>query len=144
MMANQNPQPDIFEVSLAFANSAPLGTTTSSQVYTYQSAYEEVRIYAIMVNIVLNDDDTDYSASASDFQLSIEAGANKVPSNAFDIGAIATSREKTLAFTAPIVVGFQEPLNITAEWMGTTNLAAATNVKITLIAETALFDEGGI
>ena len=144
MMANQNPQPDIFEVSLAFANSAPVGTTTSSQVYTYQSAYEEVRIYAIMVNIVLDDDDTDYSASASDFQVSIEAGANKVPSNPFDVGAIATSREKTLAFPAPVVVGFQEPLTIAGEWMGTTNLAAATNVKITLIAETALIDEGGI
>ncbi len=142
-MANQNPQPDIFEVKLAFANSAPLGTTTSSQVYTYQSAYEEVRIYAIMVNIV-DATDVDASASMSDFQVSIEAGANKVPSNPFDVGAIATSREKTLAFSAPVVVGFQEPLTISGEWMGTTNLAAATNVKITLIAETALIDDGGI
>ena len=143
MMANQNPQPDIYEVSLAFANSAPEGTTTSSQVYTYQSAYEEVRIYAIMVNIV-NSEDDDASASMSDFQITISAGANPVPSNAFDVGAIATSRERTLAFSAPIVVGFQEPLIITSEWMGTTNLAAATNVKVTLIAETALINEGGI
>jgi len=142
-MANQNPQPDIYEVSHSFANSSPEGKVVSSQVYTYQSAYEEVRIYAIMVNIV-NSEDDDASASMSDFQVSITAGANKVPSNAFDVGAIATSREKTLAFPSPVVVGFQEPLTITSEWMGTSNLAAATNVKYTLIAETALIEEGGI
>ena len=140
-MANQNPQPELYEVKLAFANSSVVGHKVSSQVYTYQSSFQEVRIYAVMVNIV-NSEDDDASASMSDFQLTIEAGANKVPSNGFDIGAIATSREKILAFPSPIVVGFNEPLTVTAEWMGTTNLAALTNVKITLIGETALIEGG--
>ena len=39
-------------------------------------------------------------------------------------------------------MGFQEPLTITGEWMGTTNLGAATVVKITLIAETAMIEGG--
>ena len=140
-MANQNPQPDIYEINLSFANSSAQGTKISSQVYTFQSSFEEVRVYAVMVNIV-NSEDDDASASMSDFQLTIEAGANKVPSNSFDIGAIATSREKTLALPSPVVVGFQEPLTITGEWMGTTNLGAATVVKITLIAETAMIEGG--
>jgi len=141
-MANQNPQPDIYEVNLSFSNESSNGTKVSSQVYTFQSSFEEVRVYAVMVNIV-NSEDDDISASVSDFQLTIEAGANKVPSNSFDIGAIATSREKTLAFPSPVVVGFQEPLTITGEWMGTSDTPdAITVVKITLIAETAMIEGG--
>ena len=141
-MANQNPQPDIYEVNLSFSNESSNGTKVSSQVYTFQSSFEEVRVYAVMVNIV-NSEDDDISASVSDFQLTIEAGANKVPSNPFDIGAIATSREKTLAFPSPVVVGFQEPLTITGEWMGTSDTPdAITVVKITLIAETAMIEGG--
>jgi len=51
-MANQNPQPDIYEINLSFANSSPQGTKLSSQVYTFQSSFEEVRVYAVMINIV--------------------------------------------------------------------------------------------
>ena len=63
-MANQNPQPDIYEINLSFANSSPQGTKLSSQVYTFQSSFEEVRVYAVMINIV-NSEDDDASASMS-------------------------------------------------------------------------------
>jgi len=59
----------------------------------------------------------------------------------FDIGAMLL-QEKDSCIPLPYCSGLPRTLTITGEWMGTTNLGAATVVKITLIAETAMIEGG--
>ena len=52
-MANQDPQPEIYQVTSAFsaAGAPAIGDNVVTNIQTSQANNEEVRIYAMMVNI---------------------------------------------------------------------------------------------
>ena len=86
-MANQDPQPEIYTTTHTYdASGGAIAAFTSSTVsiFTNQANNEEVRIYGIAVRVF---DSTDGTASTTfnDFAVSIQVGANNVPSNQFDI-----------------------------------------------------------
>tara|TARA_B100000287_G_C20674922_1_gene794870 strand:+ start:1857 stop:2294 length:438 start_codon:yes stop_codon:yes gene_type:complete len=137
-MVNQDPQPEIYSTVSAFGAASPQNTLVSTNINTFQAANEEVRIYAIAVEIVDNTAaEADVAATYNNFDLQIQAGVNPVPTNYFDIGAAALSRTKLIELTCPVVIKFKQPLNVNVRWSPTTatNLGAATNVKVKLIGE---------
>ena len=137
-MVNQDPQPEIYSTVSAFDAASPQNTLVSTNINTFQAANEEVRIYAIAVEIVDNTAaEADVAATYNNFDLQIQAGVNPVPTNYFDIGAAALSRTKLIELTCPVVIKFKQPLNVNVRWSPTTatNLGAATNVKVKLIGE---------
>jgi hypothetical protein len=87
-MANQDPQPEIYTTSHRFdASGGAIAAFTSSTVsiFTNQANNEEVRLYAIAVEV--QDDTTGAAATtAYDFSVTIGVGPNNVPSNSFDVG----------------------------------------------------------
>lgn len=139
IIVNQDPQPEVFESDFAYAASATALTTVTNTVFTHQGHNEEVRIYAIGVDIINNSDGSDDSANYADYDITIFAGANEVPSNAFDISWIAQGRERVMALDAPIVVKFKQPLRI--QMQNITAVPALGNnqdVTIRLIGETSI------
>ena len=137
-MVNQDPQPEIYSTVSAFGAASPQNTLVSTNINTFQAANEEVRIYAIAVEIIDNSAaEADVAATYNNFDLQIQAGVNPVPTNYFDIGAAALSRTKLIELTCPVVIKFKQPLNVNVRWSPTTatNLGAATNVKVKLIGE---------
>ena len=87
-MANQDPQPEIYTTTHTFdASGGAIAAFTSSTVsiFTNQANNEEVRLYAIAVEV--QDNTTGAAATtAYDFSVTIGVGPNNVPSNSFDIG----------------------------------------------------------
>ena len=115
---------------------ATSGTSNVISIFTNQANNEEVRLYAIGVEML---DATTGAALATDldYSVSIQVGPNNVPSNAFSAGFINSKNDRTLAFSSPILVLFQQPLQVTV----TTNQAVAANgsiIKVTLIGELAI------
>ena len=101
-MANQDPQPEVYSVASTFAGGVAAGTTVTTNVTTSQANNEEVRIYAMKVNIVSLDNlttpGTDITANLDpqtadncDFSVRITVGANNVPSNQFDVSWLANN-----------------------------------------------------
>ena len=135
-MANQDPQPEVYTTSHQFAGSAASGTSKVISIFTNQANNEEVRLYAIGVEML--DATTGQALTADlDYSVSIQVGPNNVPSNAFSAGFIFSKNDRTLAFSSPILVLFQQPLQVTV----TTNQAVAANgsiIKVTLIGELAI------
>ena len=93
-MANQDPQPEIYTIRTNFnadtdAGGATIAANTSQvvSIYTNQANNEEVRIYGIAVRIT----DSDGNNLTGDYAVSIQVGANNVPSNQFDISWLATN-----------------------------------------------------
>ncbi|MCP4124333.1 MAG: hypothetical protein GY751_21515 [Bacteroidetes bacterium] len=135
-MANQDPQPEIYTTryvwdadTSAAGATQPAGTSQVVSIYTNQANNEEVRIYGIAVRVF---DSADGSASTTfnDFAVSIQVGANNVPSNQFDISWLANNINaggSILMFPSPILVLFQQPLGVTV----------TTNSAITGVASTA-------
>ena len=121
-MANQDPQPEVYTTTHAFAGAAATGTSNVISVFTNQANNEEVRLYAIGVELL---DATTGAALAAglDYSVSIQVGPNNVPSNAFSAGFIFSKNDRTLALSTPILVLFQQPLQITV----TTNQVVAAN-----------------
>lgn len=150
-MANQDPQPEIYttrypwdaDTSLAGATQ-PAGTSQVVSVYTNQANNEEVRIYGIAVRVF---DTADGAASTTfnDFAVSIQVGANNVPSNQFDISWLANNINaggSILMFPSPILILFQQPLSITVTTQSViTGVASTANdrtVVVDLIGELAI------
>jgi len=137
-MVNQDPQPEIYSSTSAFTGgSLAANSVISTNINTFQAANEELRIYAIAVEI-LSTTGTDVAATYNNFDLQIQAGVNPVPTNYFDIGATALSRTKLIELTCPVVIKFKQPLNVNVRWSpenDTEALGAATNVRIKLIGE---------
>ena len=135
-MVNQDPQPEIYTTTHTFANSAAANVVNSQYINTYQSANEETRIYAIAVDIQ-NTSGADVSATYSNFDLQIGAGVNPVPTNFFDIGAVAKGRTRMIELTCPLVVKFKQPLRVSVRYSppDATTLGAETDVVIRLIGE---------
>jgi hypothetical protein len=143
-MANQDPQPEIYTTSHNFDASAAnvtAGTTNTVTVYTNQANNEEVRIYAI--EVMVQDENGSPVTTLSDFDIAIGVGPNNVPSNSFNINGLNIKMQnggEPLAFPCPILVLFQQPLQITIEVM--TTIATSSNrertVKVNLIGELAI------
>jgi hypothetical protein len=134
-MVSQDPQPEIYETIHDFADDAAQNTSVTKTVYTNQGSNEQVRIYAIQARILDGTIFIDETTDDNDFGITIMAGANNVPSNEFHLGPIHASRDKTLTFTAPILVDFKQPLQIRVRWLNASAPSALARVKITLIAE---------
>ena len=143
-MANQDPQPEIYTTryvwdadTSAAGATQPAGTSQVVSIYTNQANNEEVRIYGIAVRVF---DSADGAASTTfnDFAISIQVGANNVPSNQFDISWLANNINNggsILMFPSPILVLFQQPLGVTI----TTN-SAITGVGSTANNRTVVVD----
>ncbi len=139
-MVNQDPQPDIFETSAAFVSgAAPAGTSVTNTIFTHQGHNEEVRIYALSVQVLNNTTKVDVSATSEiDFQITVIAGPNEVPSKPFDGSWIARSRERVMAFTCPVLIKFKQPLRVRVEAMEAVAGGTDLEVKIQLIGETGV------
>ena len=85
------------------------------------------------------------STTFNDFAVSIQVGANNVPSNQFDISWLANNINNggsILMFPSPVLVLFQQPLAVTVETKtaitGTGSDANNRTVVIDLIGELAI------
>ena len=128
-MANQDPQPEIYTTRYAWnadtttATGATIAAGTSQvvSIYTNQANNEEVRIYGIACRVFDTATGT-ASTTFNDFAVSIQVGANNVPS--------------------PVLVLFQQPLSVTVTTSSAiTGVGNATNnrtVAIDLIGELAI------
>ena len=149
-MANQDPQPEIYTTRYNFnADTGDGGATIAANtsqvvsIYTNQANNEEVRIYGIAVRVTDSAGVT--SAADNDFAVSIQVGANNVPSNQFDISWLANNINNgggILMFPSPVLVLFQQPLSVTVTTLSAiTGVGADTNnrtVVIDLIGELAI------
>lgn len=150
-MANQDPQPEIYTTryvwdadTSAAGATQPAGTSQVVSIYTNQANNEEVRIYGIAVRVF---DSADGAASTTfnDFAISIQVGANNVPSNQFDVTWLANNIANgggILMFPSPVLVLFQQPLSVTVTTLSAiAGVASAANnrtVVVDLIGELAI------
>ena len=142
-MANQDPQPEIYTTTHTFdASLGAIAAFTSSTVsiFTNQANNEEVRLYAIAVEV---QDDTTAAAATTeyDFAVTIGVGPNNVPSNSFDVGWLhnnIANGGQVLAFSSPILALFQQPLQITVTNNTQITALEERSVKVTLIGELAI------
>ncbi len=137
-MANQNPQPEIYSTRHAFTAAATQGTTVTQTVYTNQANTEEVRVYAVSVQMIDTNGGLAAATLYEDFNMRIQIGQSYVPFQPFDAGLINHMGEKTLTFATPMLVLFQQPISVEISWENSTALAANTTVKVSLHAELAL------
>ena len=147
-MANQDPQPEIYTTRYNFnadtdAGGATIAANTSQvvSIYTNQANNEEVRIYGIAVRIT----DSAGNNLTGDYAVSIQVGANNVPSNQFDISWLANNIANgggILMFPSPVLVLFQQPLSVTvttrSEITGAAGAANNQTVVVDLIGELAI------
>ena len=118
-MANQDPQPEIYTTRYNFNadtgrrwRNIAANTSQVVSIYTNQANNEEVRIYGIAVRIT----DAAGNNLTGDYAVSIQVGANNVPSNQFDISWLANNIANgggILMFPSPVLVLFQQPLSVT-------------------------------
>jgi hypothetical protein len=137
-MVNQNPQPEFYTTRHAFTTADTMGSVKAVQIYTNQSFNEEVRIYGLMVTAVdVNGNELNYAGSANvrNFDISIQAGPNRIPSTAMDGGRIIRAEDRTLAFSSPVLVLHRQPLQVSLEWTGGSAPSANLTFVITLISE---------
>ena len=135
---------EIYTTRYTFDASAADVVANTSQVvsiYTNQANNEEVRIYGIAVRV--DDENNATATSLNDFAVSIQVGANNVPSNQFDVSWLANNIANgggILMFPSPVLVLFQQPLSVTV----TTRSAIPTSanrerrVVVDLIGELAI------
>jgi len=152
-MSNQDPQPEIYTTRYTWnADTGGGGGTIAANtsqvvsIYTNQANNEEVRIYGLAVRI--NDGIGTGGATSTtfnDFAVSIQVGANNVPSNQFDITWLADSISSgggILMFPSPVLVLFQQPLSVTVTTLSEiTGVASKDNdrtVVVDLIGELAI------
>lgn len=147
-MANQDPQPEIYTTRYNFnadtgAGGATIAANTSQvvSIYTNQANNEEVRIYGIAVRIT----DAAGANLTGDYAVSIQVGANNVPSNQFDISWLANNIANgggILMFPSPVLVLFQQPLSVTvttrSQITGAAGDANNQTVVVDLIGELAI------
>lgn len=147
-MANQDPQPEIYTTRYNFnadtnTGGATIAANTSQvvSIYTNQANNEEVRIYGIAVRIT----DADGTNLTGDYAVSIQVGANNVPSNQFDISWLANNIANgggILMFPSPVLALFQQPLSVTvttrSQITGAAGNANNQTVIVDLIGELAI------
>ena len=152
-MVNQNPQPEIWNTRHQFAGDAASttqGTTVQQVIYTNQAHNEECRIYAIQVQPMIYDA-TWQGGSANNgsyvgneyeifdnFDGSIQVGSNNIPNQSFSMSEICRSDDKTMYFSAPVLVLHRQPLQVSVSYEGSLVLPNNTDivVVVNLIGET--------
>lgn len=141
-MVNQNPQPEFYTTRHDFVNGNGQGTVVTQEVYTNQSFNEEVRIYGVMIQVVDEDGDAlSYSdlqtQGTYDFDLTIQAGPNRIPSSAFSASRILRANDRTLAFSSPVLILHRQPLQVSVEYRGSSAFTSGENLTfvVTLISE---------
>ena len=156
-MVKQNPQPELYTTRHAFPAATVQGTNVTTQVFTNQAHNEEVRLYAVMVQIVSDAAGTagdDWMAGAAVngndhmFDIRIQAGANNIPPNQIDaaplqryvnfVAANANQASRIIPLSAPVLVLHRQPLQVDVTWRGTPAGAAsgaAVSVVVTIIGE---------
>ena len=132
-MANQDPQPEIYRISAAFAPAATAGTTSVTNITTSQANNEEVRVYALQVALLdeLGTALNTTTATDVEFDVRITVGANNVPSQTFSLTPAILSDSKMLTLPSPILVLYQYPMSVTVTCVNA--LAAGANNGRTLI-----------
>ena len=82
-------------------------------------------------------DPVDTGAAVAQFDISIQAGPNSVPSTAFSASQIYRKGDKTLALSSPILVLHRQPLQVTITYDNAAPLNAGKDVTlvVTLLAE---------
>ena len=147
-MANQDPQPEIYTTRYNFngdtgGTGATIAANTSQvvSIYTNQANNEEVRIYGLAVRI----SDAAGNNITGDYAVSIQVGANNVPSNQFDVSWLANNIANgggILMFPSPVLVLFQQPLSVTVTTRsaiaGAAGAANNQTVVVDLIGELAI------
>jgi hypothetical protein len=135
-MVNQDPQPEVFETVF---NAVDVTNTTVLQntVYTLQGHNEQFRLYAIGFDVV-NNGDNDSTPDFVDFDITISAGPNNIPTNSFDGGFIISSREKIVALSCPVLLNFKQPLQVKVENVSTSASSTDYDVIVRLIGETCI------
>ena len=143
-MANQYPQPEVYTTRHTFA-SASFGTSDTQTIYTNIAHNEQVLIYGVMVNYLENAANgngiggvitlTDGANEDARFSITINSGANTVPTNSFDAQFIHRKTDKMMTFPCPILVSHRDVLQVTLERSATTALSKAVICKVTLIGE---------
>ena len=137
-MVNQDPQPEIFNSTHNFTTATAVNTTNTNTIYTKQGFGEEVRIYAMQIQI-LDEDGRDISTTAMiDYDITIKAGPNSVPSNPFDATVIALMKDKTLSLSVPVVVGFKQVLRVAVTNRTICDTGPTVTVLVSLIGETGV------
>ena len=134
-MVNQDPQPEVFTTTFSSVNVANQNILTNT-VYTKQGHTEQVMIYAIGVDVV--DSSTGAVADFLDFDITMVAGANNVPTNAFDGGVIFNSENQMVSLSCPTIVNFKQPLQVRIETPDSASGAGTYDFKIRLIGETSI------
>ena len=140
-MANQDPQPEIYTTRYNFnadtgAGGATVAANTSQvvSIYTNQANNEEVRIYGIAVRIT----DSAGVARIGDYAVSIQVGANNVPSNQFDVSWLANNIANgggILMFPSPVLCLFQQPLSVTVTTRSEITGAASSELNQTVVVD---------
>ena len=135
-MANQDPQPEMYEVISVFDTAAVPATGASgaqivTNLNTFQANNEIVRVYGVKINITTNAGaplgsapvNLDPATAANcDYSVTIQAGPAQVPSFTFRMRPTWISDTRTLIFPAPVLVLFKQPFQITV----TSNQAVGT------------------
>jgi len=143
-MVSQNPQPEIYTTRHSFLAGDTQGTTITQQINTSQSWNEDVRVYGIMLHYVgangatlAYTDPVDTGGAVAQFDISIQAGPNSVPSTAFSASQIYRKGDKTLALSSPILVLHRQPLQVTVTYDNAAPINAGKDVTlvVTLLAE---------
>ena len=141
-MVNQNPQPELYTTRHGFDVGATVGTVNTQQIYTSQSFNEEVRIYGMRVNFIQRSGNSvTYDGLRSNgeylYDVSIQAGPNRIPSSAFSATDILKTGEQMIAFSNPVLILHRQPLQVSVECRGPGTIGASDEVVavITLIAE---------
>ena len=142
-MANQDPQPEIYTTRYNFnadtgAGGATVAANTSQvvSIYTNQANNEEVRIYGIAVRVA--DEDNATATNFNDFAVSIQVGANNVPSNQFDVSWLANNIANgggILMFPSPVLCLFQQPLSVTVTTRSQITGAASSEFNQTVVVD---------
>ena len=133
---NQNPQPEVYTTRHEFTTGATQGTNVTQQIFTNQAHNEEVRVYGAMVNIVVTATGDTVSATADEFfDVSIQSGPNRVPTNPFSGRNIHRSSSKSMMLSGPVLLLHRQPLQVNVEWTGASSPATAVTVVVTLLAE---------
>lgn len=116
-MPNQYPQPEIYKTSHTYTAQAAAGTASQVTVTTNQASNEEVRLYAMSVDIMDSDNSNTPCTSTdwADFDVGITIGSNMVPSKRFDIGWVYRTDSRTIEFTVPILKLYSQQMIVNVQ-----------------------------
>jgi len=118
-------------------NTAKLVDWTSATVMTMDKSTTIAGGSAYSIDYVPNNTPL-AGMSGIDFEVEIQVGSGKVPSQSFSIAGVCASNTKTLTLPCPILVLFQQPISVKVTWANSQDLDNATTVKVSLIGDLSI------